>query len=110
MRRWRTPRHSYASYHSSCVCFGYHLAGDGYSATIQLQRTSCPSLPVLLLIVYNPQHLTALVTVVGIPLYRQVIVKIIPKVETIQMLTKMWVGLYFSLLQIVRQIIHRCKL
>ena len=31
--------------------FGYHLAGDGYSAPIQLQRTSCPSLPVLLLIV-----------------------------------------------------------
>ena len=31
--------------------FGYHLAGDGYSAPNQLQRTSCPSLPVLLLIV-----------------------------------------------------------
>ena len=24
--------------------FGYHLAGDGYSAPDQLQRTSCPSL------------------------------------------------------------------
>ena len=34
--------------------FGYHLAGDGYSAPEQLLRTSCPSLPVLLLIVYNP--------------------------------------------------------
>ena len=81
--------------------FGYHLAGDGYSATIQLQRTSCPSLPVLLLIVINPQHLPALVTVVGIPLYRLVIVKIIPKVKTIRMLTKMWIGLYFSLVQFV---------
>ena len=81
--------------------FGYHLAGDGYSATIQLQRTSCPSLPVLLLIVTNPQHLTALVTVVGIPLYRLVIVKITPKVKTIRMLTKMWIGLYFSLVQFV---------
>ena len=76
--------------------FGYHLAGDGYSATIQLQRTSCPSLPVLLLIVINPQHLTALVTVVGIPLYRLVIVKNIPKVKTIRMLTKMWIGLFTS--------------
>ena len=85
--------------------FGYHLAGDGYSAPIQLQRTSCPSLPVLLLIVGNPQHLTALVTVVGIPLYRLVIIKIITKVKSIQMLTKMWIGLYFSLLQIVCQII-----
>ena len=77
--------------------FGYHLAGYGYSGLIQLQRTSCPSLPVLLLIVINPQHLTALVTVVGIPLYRLVIIKIVPKLKTVQMLTKMWVGLYFSL-------------
>ena len=85
--------------------FGYHLAGDGYSATKRLLRTSCPSLPVLLLIVYNPQHLPALVTVVGIPLYRLVINKIIPKFKTIRMLTKMWVGLYLSLLQIVIGII-----
>ena len=80
--------------------FGYHLAGNVNSAPIQLQRTSCPSLPVLLLIVYNPQHLTALVTVVGIPLYRLVIIKVIPKVKTVRMLTKMWVGLYLSLLQV----------
>ena len=85
--------------------FGYHLAGDGYSATEQLQRTSCPSLPVLLLIAINPQHLTALVTVVGIPLYRLVIIKVIPKVKTVRMLTKMWVGLYLSLLQVVLYII-----
>ena len=85
--------------------FGYHLAGDGNSALIQLQRTSCPSLPVLLLIVINPQHLTALVTVVGIPLYRLVIIKVIPKVKTVRMLTKMWFGLYISLLHIVVSII-----
>ena len=48
---------------------GYHLAGDGYSAPDQLQRTSCPSLPVLLLIVLNPLHMSTLVVVVGIPLY-----------------------------------------
>ena len=84
--------------------FGYHLA-DGYSATIQLQRTSCPSLPVLLLIVYNPQHLTTLVTVVGIPLYRLVITKIFPKVASVRMFTKMWIGLYLSLIQVVVYII-----
>ena len=82
--------------------FGYHLAGDGYSAPMQLQRISCPSLPVLLLIVYNPQHLPALVTVVGIPLYR-LVVNVCPK--QMQMLTKMRVGLYLSLLQIVLYII-----
>ena len=85
--------------------FGYHLAGDGYSALEQLQRTSCPSLPVLLLIVYNPQHLTALVAVVGIPLYRLVIIKILPKLKSVRMLSKMWVGLYLSLLQVVLYII-----
>ena len=55
--------------------FGYHLAGNGYSAVKQLQRTSCPSLPVLILIVINPLHMSTLVSVVGIPLYRLVIVK-----------------------------------
>ena len=81
--------------------FGYHLVGDGYSAPDQLQRTSCPSLPVLLLIVYNPQHLPALVTVVGIPLYRLVIIKLFPKIQDFKMITKVWIGLYVSLLQVV---------
>ena len=78
--------------------FGYHLAGNGSSAPILLQRTSCPSLPVLLLIIYNPQNVTALVTVVGIPLYRLAISKI---TLNVRMLSKMWVGLYISLLQVV---------
>ena len=85
--------------------FGYHLAGDGYSTLEQLQRTSCPSLPVLILIVYNPLHISALVTVVGIPLYRLVIIKIIPQIKGVLMLTKMWVGLYLSLLQVVVYIV-----
>ena len=85
--------------------FGYHLAGDGYSAPDQLQRTSCPSLPVLLLIIYNPLHLSTLVSVVGIPLYRLVIMKVFPRVKNVRMLTKMWIGLYLSLLQVVLYII-----
>ena len=85
--------------------FGCHLAGDGYSAPEHLQRTSCPSLPVLLLIVFNPLHMSTLVAVVGIPLYRQVIVKVIPRLKSVRMLTKMWIGLYLSLLQVVLYII-----
>ena len=85
--------------------FGYHLAGDGYSAPDQLQRTSCPSLPVLLLIVYNPLHMSTLVSVVGIPLYRLVIVKVFPRIKNVRMLIKMWMGLYLSLLQVVLYII-----
>ena len=79
--------------------FGYHLAGDGYSTPVQLQRTSCPSLPVLLLIVINPLHVSALVTVVGIPLYRLVIKKVFPRFKGILILTRMWIGLFLCLVQ-----------
>ena len=85
--------------------FGYQLAGDGYSAPEQLLRTSCPSLPVLLLIIANPLHMSALVTVVGIPLYRLVIKKLLPACEKVLMLTRMWIGLYLSLLQVVLYVI-----
>ena len=81
--------------------FGYHLAGDGYSAPEQLQRTSCSSLPVLLLIVINPLHMSTLVAVVGIPLYRLAITKMFPRLKNARMLTKMRMGLYLSLLQVV---------
>ena len=85
--------------------FGYHLAGNGYSAVKQLQRTSCPSLPVLILIVINPLHMSTLVSVVGIPLYRLVIVKMFPRLKNVRMLTRLWMGLYLSLLQVVLYII-----
>ena len=79
--------------------FGYHLAGDGYSAPEQLLRTSCPSLPVLLLIVINPLHISTLVVVVGIPLYRLVIKKISPHYKGILILTRIWIGLFLCLVQ-----------
>ena len=85
--------------------FGYHLAGDGYSAPDQLQRTSCPSLPVLLLIVLNPLHMSTLVVVVGIPLYRLIINKCSRYIKNVRMLTKMWMGLYLSLVQVVFNLI-----
>ena len=85
--------------------FGYHLAGDGYSAPDQLQRTSCPSLPVLLLIVLNPLHMSTLVVAVGIPLYRLIINKCSRYITKVRMLTKMWMGLYLSLVQVVLYII-----
>ena len=85
--------------------FGYHLAGDGYSAPEQLLRTSCPSLPVLLLIVFNPLHISTLVVVVGIPLYQLVIKKLFIRLNNTLMLTRLWIGLYLSLLQVVFNII-----
>ena len=80
--------------------FGYHIAGDGYTSLEQLQKSSCPSLPVLLLIVANPLHMSGVVIVVGIPLYRLLIKRIFPCFGRIRMLTRIWFGLYLSLLQI----------
>ena len=53
----------------------------------------------------NPLHLSTLVAVVGIPLYRLVIVKVFPRLKNVRMLTKMWMGLYLSLLQVILYII-----
>ena len=53
----------------------------------------------------NPLHMSTLVSVVGIPLYRLVVVKVIPRVKNVRMLIKMWIGLYLSLLQVVLYII-----
>ena len=82
--------------------FGYHLAGDGYSAPIQLQRTSCPSLPVLLLIVINPLHIWLLLSQWWV--YHCIdwwLWSVSKSQICIRILTKMWIGLYLSLLQVV---------
>ena len=84
--------------------FGYHVAGDGYSAPGQLQRTSCPSLPVLLLVTFNPQHVSALMAVIGIPLYWLIVMKICPS-KKIRLLTRIWIGLYLALIETVVYII-----
>ena len=63
------------------ICLDTIIAGDGYSAPEQFQRTSCPSLPVLILIVSNPLHLSTLVAVVGIPLYSTGNWEIVSKTE-----------------------------
>ena len=49
--------------------------------------------------------MSTLVSVIGIPLYRLVIVRVVPRVKNVRMLTKMWMGLYLSLLQEVLSII-----
>ena len=84
MRRWRTLMTFLRILPLLLCLFGYHLAGNGYSAVKQLQRTSCPSLPVLILIVINPRpHEHTCNSVVGIPLYRLVIVKMFPRLKNV---------------------------
>ena len=49
--------------------------------------------------------MSTLVVVVGIPLYRLIINKCSRYIKKVQMLTKMWMGLYLSLVQVVFYII-----
>ena len=53
----------------------------------------------------NPLHLSTLVVVVGIPLYRLIINKCSRYIKKVRMLSKMWMGLYLSLVQVVFYII-----
>ena len=57
------------------------------------------------IIVANPHHIGTLVSVVGIPLYHLVLVKLFPQLKNILLLTKMWIGMYLSLVQVVVYII-----
>ena len=85
--------------------FGYHLAGDGYSAPQQLLRTSCPSLPIFLLIVINPTHLSTLVILVGVPVYRFILRNGCYQWCPVRMLRRMWFGLLLSLIQVIIYIV-----
>ena len=49
--------------------------------------------------------MSTLVVVVGIPLYRLIINKCNRYIKKVRMLTKMWIGLYLSLVQVVFYII-----
>ena len=49
--------------------------------------------------------MSTLVVVVGIPLYRLIINKCSRYIKKVRMLTKMWMGLYLSLVQVVFYII-----
>ena len=82
--------------------FGFHLAGDGYSATEQFLRTSCPSLPVLLLVVANPRNISTLVVILGVPLYRMYLRCF--QQQSHRILQRMHLGLLLSLPQAITYI------
>ena len=51
--------------------FGIHLSGDGYSiANYLMDNLGCPTFWSMLLLVMNPEHLTLLVILIGIPVYQ----------------------------------------
>ena len=80
--------------------FGFYLI-NGKSAVDNYERNTCPSRAVLAIVTLIPHHLSALVVVVSVPLYQLVIKKCFPRLGRVLMLTRMWVGLYLSLVQVV---------
>ena len=80
--------------------FGFQMTNDGF--TIMEQLTSdglCPSLPVLLVIGMNAKFLIQIVVVIGIPLYRLVLLPVF-KHKIPRMMRKIWLGSVLSFLQV----------
>ena len=70
--------------------FGFHLSGQGYSLLDQLFRHQCPSYPVYF--TADPNTITVLTIIVGIPVYRFVFVRYYRKYLP-NMLKRMGLGL-----------------
>ena len=83
--------------------FGFQLAGDGYSLSqYMLQNLGCPALWTMKSLVMNPEHVTVLVILIGIPLYEFLIKKYLARyIPTL--LNKVKIGLYICL---VREMIY----
>ena len=80
---------------------GFQLSGDTYSLGEQLQSetNSCASLPALILLGLNPNHLTFVLIVVGIPTYELIIRKCLSGREPL-LLRKMYIGIICSFLSV----------
>ena len=82
--------------------FGFFLLGDGFSLTQYIiQHNGCPSLIPFIIAYVNPQHLTLLTVLIGIPVFRcsrRVLLRYIPN-----LLSRLWIGLYVSLIAVALQ-------
>ena len=81
---------------------GFHLSGHGYSTVKQLMKLQCPNIWLYLLIA-DPVNITAIVILIGIPLY-QLTNKYCSQKYLPSMLKRMKLGLLCCLLKIVMEI------
>ena len=80
--------------------FGFQMPNDGYDVMKQLTNDGlCPSLPLLLVIGLNAKFLIQVMVVVGVPLYRLVLLPIF-KYNIPRMMRKIWLGSVLSFLQV----------
>ena len=84
--------------------FGFHLLGNGYSLSNYIINTNgCPTLLPTILVIGNPEHVTILIVVIGVPLFR-IIQKYVPRYMP-NMLDRLWIGLLLSLITEVTQVL-----
>ena len=76
---------------------GFQLTGYGYSVEDQLMRRSCPTVWVLFM-VGDPMFITLITVVVGVPLYRLIIIRFFQK-HTPNMLKRIGLGLLCCLVK-----------
>ena len=85
--------------------YGFQLTGDGYSLTSYILNASgCTAIVPLTMIIANPQHIPFLLVSVGVPLFQLLkrhFARYIPN-----MLTRLWIGLFLSLLNETVQSIY----
>ena len=79
--------------------FGFQLSGDGYSLSqYMMYNLGCPTLWTMGLLVMNPEHVTLLVIVIGIPLYQLCVKRYFAK-YTPNLLKRVHIGLFLCLIR-----------
>ena len=79
--------------------FGFQLSGDGYSlGQYMMYNLGCPTLWTMGLLVMNPEHVTLLVIVIGIPLYQLCVKQYFGK-YTPNLLKRVNIGLFLCLIR-----------
>ena len=79
--------------------FGFQLSGDGYSLSqYMMNNLGCPTSWTMALLVLNPEHVTLLVILIGIPLYQFFIKKYFAK-YTPNLLKRVHFGLFICLIR-----------
>ena len=75
--------------------FGYQLSGDGYSVSVYVMNTAgCPTLAPLLGFLVNPQHISFLIVLIGVPIFKT---KKLSSCRRFNLLSRIWIGLFICL-------------
>ena len=84
--------------------FGLHMFGDTFPLSKQLEmQQGCPSMPALLMLVFDSSaHPTTLLVV--LPLYQTAVVQRVLVFLRLNMIRRIWIGLFCSVLQVLSEL------